>query len=53
MNGERIAAWGVALTLLLTFPILGALLFGLPGLVIGLIIGLVFAGKPLQKAAGK
>ena len=53
MTGEQIASWGVVLTLLLTLPIVGAVMFGIPGFVIGLLIGLVFSAKPLQKVTQK
>lgn len=51
MTGDRVMAWGAALTLLLTLPIVGALVFGIPGLLIGLVLGIVFSAKPLQKIA--
>lgn len=50
-TAEKVTSWGVVLTCLLTFPILGAVMFGVVGGVIGLVIGLMASSKSIQKLA--
>jgi hypothetical protein len=48
--GKRTSRVGWGLTLALTVPILGFLLFSWIGLIVGLVVALAFAGSAFQKS---
>ena len=54
-GGERMQRLGCALTLAVTLPVIGLVFFGTPGLIVGLIIGLLFGvgliGEALSRKA--
>lgn len=52
-GGERMQRLGCGLTLAVTIPIIGLIIFGTLGLIVGVVVGLLFGAGMIGDALGR